>query len=491
MPNKLTRRDFLRIGVIGGSAAVLTGCKFPRRWAVLEPYVTPPEQQVAGQPTFYASTCRQCPAGCGIMVRVMNGRALKLEGNPEHPLNQGKLCARGQAGLQVLYNPDRLDGPLTQSARGTRDYKSLSWDAAINLLAEKLQAAGKNVAVWLGSTTSGHLYDLFQRYLAASGAQPPVVYDLYTAFNGYNVLAQASQTVFAQNQLPAYPIHNADVVFSFGSDFLGTWLSAVRYGVEYGQFRSQALGKRGYLVQFEPRMTATGAKADRWFPVQPGSEGLVAAALVKLIADGGFGPAERVQRAKQLAGTVDVQAAASAAGISTSELTSLARFFAEAVSPMAIPGNDLTGAVGEVDATAAVQALNAVASTGGPVFTAAPPAKGLVKPPVSTIKEANTLIDAMASGEISVLLVYGANPAYELPQKDAFTAALKQVPFVVSFASIPDETAVWADLILPDRTYLESWGYEVVSPAFGTPVVGSQQPVSRRCMICARQATCC
>src|SRR5664279_1857719 len=105
MTEKISRRAFLKAGLASTAAAtVLTGCKFPQRWVNLEPYVIPPEEQLAGQATWYASTCRQCPAGCGIIVRVMNGRALKIEGNPLHPLNKGKLCARGQAGVQLLYN---------------------------------------------------------------------------------------------------------------------------------------------------------------------------------------------------------------------------------------------------------------------------------------------------------------------------------------------------------------------------------------------------
>ena len=108
---KITRRNFLKIGALGAAGGILAGCAQPRRWVILEPFVRPPEEQLAGVATWYASTCRQCPAGCGIIVRLMNGRALKIEGNPEHPLNQGKLCARGQAGLQLLYNPDRSSGP--------------------------------------------------------------------------------------------------------------------------------------------------------------------------------------------------------------------------------------------------------------------------------------------------------------------------------------------------------------------------------------------
>ena len=124
MSNGISRRNFIKASVITTAAAVLAGCESPRRYETLEPYVIPPEEQLAGTATWYASTCRQCPAGCGIIVRIMNGRAKKIEGNAEHPLNQGKLCARGQAGLQLLYNPDRLQGAAQQAQRGSRQYKS-------------------------------------------------------------------------------------------------------------------------------------------------------------------------------------------------------------------------------------------------------------------------------------------------------------------------------------------------------------------------------
>jgi len=170
------------------------------------------------------------PAGCGIIVRVMNGRALKLEGNPDHPLNKGKLCARGQAGLQLLYNPDRLTGPLQQAQRSSKQSTGVTWDAAINTLGTKIKDAGSQVAVILGSTTSGHLYDIFQKLTTAIGAPAPLVYDQYAGFIGYPLLQANSQALFNGADLPAYNVGGADVILSFGADFLGTWTSAVRYG---------------------------------------------------------------------------------------------------------------------------------------------------------------------------------------------------------------------------------------------------------------------
>ncbi len=275
MPRSITRRDFLKMSAAATAAsAVLAGCQNPRRWITLEPFVVPPEEQLAGQPTWYATTCRQCPAGCGVIVRLMNGRALKLEGNPEHPLNQGKLCALGQAGPQLLYNPDRLQGPVKQAKRGTQQYQSITWEEGLNTLYAKLAAAGGKVAVWGDLTMSGHLYDLFSRFTTAVGAPAPVLFDLRTAVDGYGALGDADKALLPGAGTPSsggtasagpasgpstYDVGNADVVFSFGADFLGAGPSCTRYGIEFGKLRDQSLGKRGYLVQFEPRMSNTGA----------------------------------------------------------------------------------------------------------------------------------------------------------------------------------------------------------------------------------------
>jgi anaerobic selenocysteine-containing dehydrogenase len=481
MPNEISRRDFVKLGVMTTASAVLAGCQSPRRYVELEAYVRPPEEELAGTATWYASTCRQCPAGCGIVVRIMNGRAKKIEGNGEHPLNRGKLCARGQSGLQVLYNPDRLQGPVQQARRGSRQFQPVNWNEAINTLSAKTQTAGSAVAIWGGSTLSGHVVDLFTRFTKAIGAQPPVLSDLYSSFHGYQLLSAANRDLFGAALLPTYDLAQADVVFSFGADFAATGLSAVRYGAEYGAFRSQALGKRGYLVQFEPKMTITGAKADRWLPIKPGSEGLVALAVARIIADRAFGSSERVARARTIAATADVNGAAAAADITVEELTRLAQTFATAGRPLAIPGHALTALPNGAEVLKAVQALNIMAgNVNQPGGMSVSPA--LQKPPLaqrnlSSLTDVLTLIKQMQDGKVQVLLIDGANPAYDLPPKLGFVEALQKVPFVVSFAPIVDETALWSDLILPGRTYLESWGYEVVSPGFETPVVSGQQPV--------------
>jgi anaerobic selenocysteine-containing dehydrogenase len=481
MTQGVTRRDFLKVGAAGAACAVLAGCQNPRRWVTLEPYVRPPEEQLAGVATWYASTCRQCPAGCGILVRIMNGRALKIEGNPEHPLNRGKLCARGQAGLQVLYNPDRLAGPVRQTARGSRQFERVSWNEALNTLYSKLQEAGSGVQMWEGSTTSGHLRDLSRRFSNAVGSPSPIVFDLYTTLNGYPLLRNVYQELHDSSELPIYDLGQADVVVSFSADFLGPGLSSVRYGRAFGEFRGRPLGKRGYLVQLEPRMSVTGAVADRWLPIRPGSEPLIAHALARIIADQEQGPADRVERARRLAGEVSVENVASAGDLPLEELERLASIFVAAERPLAIPGAALTGVDDADEAVAAVQMLNIIAGADAgsslASSTQGSPLEQLAALKASTIGDVETVIGQMKAGDVQMLFVHGANPAYELPPKLGFLEALKQVPYVVSFSPMVDETSVWSDLIMPDRTYLESWGYEVVTPSFDLPILGSQQPV--------------
>src|SRR5215510_8589857 len=145
----MDRRRFLTVlGATGAGAMAVSGCS-TERIEKLVPYMVQSEDQVPGIPTYYASTCTECSAGCGLHVKTREGRAIKLEGNPQHPVNAGKLCAHGQSALQGLYNPDRVKTPMARQADGS--WKAIPWDEAIALLAGKLQSAGGKVAVISGA----------------------------------------------------------------------------------------------------------------------------------------------------------------------------------------------------------------------------------------------------------------------------------------------------------------------------------------------------
>src|SRR6266566_6113332 len=133
-PSGVRRREFLKVVGASGAAVATIGCT-SEKVGKLIPYLVSPDQTVPGVSTYYATTCRECSAACGVIAETRDGRTIKLEGNPEHPVNRGALCARGQAALQGLYNPDRYRGPM---ARKNGQLQNVSWDEALQLFSQKL-----------------------------------------------------------------------------------------------------------------------------------------------------------------------------------------------------------------------------------------------------------------------------------------------------------------------------------------------------------------
>ena len=286
MTRKISRREFIKTaGIAAAATAVLTGCGPASRYVVREPYTRMPEYTYNGQSTYYASTCRECPAGCGIIVRTEQGRALKVEGNPYHPANQGKTCARGQASLQGLYNPDRIQGPLKQETRGSQNFTNISWDDAVAVTQNSLATNKPDELAFLMGMVPDHLFDLVHELCTALDTPPPIRYGAHEIFDARLTLVKATEQLFSTNALPHFELANADVTFSFGANFLETFLSPVAYSRGFAQMRRGKTGRRGYLVQFEPHLSQTAATADEWIPIVPGAEGLVALAIGQLVAE--------------------------------------------------------------------------------------------------------------------------------------------------------------------------------------------------------------
>jgi anaerobic selenocysteine-containing dehydrogenase len=133
----MKRRDLLKILGVSSSTMAFKNCFIERVPGKMFPYVHGSDHVIAGRPTFYATTCRECPAGCGMIVKTREGRALKAEGNPDHPINRGKLCPRGQASLQGLYNPQRYRNPLAKKLGPGQApmHESIEWDDALGRIA--------------------------------------------------------------------------------------------------------------------------------------------------------------------------------------------------------------------------------------------------------------------------------------------------------------------------------------------------------------------
>ncbi|MGD8405025.1 MAG: molybdopterin-dependent oxidoreductase [Anaerolineales bacterium] len=475
MSKKISRRDFLKLAGTGAATgAVLTGCGPASRYVIREPYTEMPEYTFNGKSTFFATTCRECPAGCGLVVRTYQGRAIKTEGNKNNPVNLGKTCARGQATLQGLYNPDRNTDPAQQSTRGSGNFSNMDWDAAIGVLSDALQNTDPAGIAFLMGLAPDHLFDLASDLMAAVGAPAPVRYSALSMFEARATLGKAAENLLGQEGLPFFDISNSDMVFSFGANFLETWLSPVAFTRHYSKMRRGKAGGRGYMVQLEPRMSQTAANADEWVPLRPGTEGLVAMALGRLVAE------KRGSSLPQAFADVDVQAASDSSGVSMETLDHLAQLFFDAERPLAIPGGAALGQSNGLSSAEVVLALNALVNNfgreGGVSFGPLSPTADAYHRPAS-MQEMADLVDRMNAGEIQTLFIHGVNPVFELPKALGFEAALQNVPLVISFATFPDETAMQADYIFPDHHGLESWGYQRVAAGVSQSTLSGAQPV--------------
>ena len=221
---------------------------------------------VTGQAIWYASTCRECPAGCGVLAKNREGRVIKLEGNPLHPINEGRLCIRGQAALQGVYNPDRLAIPQLNEGHGLRP---IGWGEARDRLRMALKSAGEQgpdgvrlVSEVVGATQA----QLLQEAQTALNSPPPLIYEAFAHEN----LKFANQEVFGFDGLPAYRMEAADFLLSFGADFLETWLSPVEYARKFKQMHAFDGHAKGRFVAVAPYRSLTSANADEWLGCHPG-----------------------------------------------------------------------------------------------------------------------------------------------------------------------------------------------------------------------------
>jgi anaerobic selenocysteine-containing dehydrogenase len=478
----MDRRSFIKITAVTGTTAALAGCGNPENQIIR---FLPAEDIVPGVAVWKPSVCPLCGAGCGLTVRVMDAdadivrdgqagivrvaAAKKLEGAPDHPINRGGLCARGQAAIQITYHPDRITRPLKRSGeRGDGRYEAISWDDAIGEVVSRLntlQAETAPRSLWFLARHGGsHRDALIRLFLTRFGAPDAVTYELF----GNDVLRRANALSFGREQLPTFDLANARHVISFGADFLGTWNSPVAQSVDYGQMRQGRPGIRASFVQVESRMSQTGANADEWVPARPGSEGVLALGLAHVImaqkllsASGGGGAGQLIAGWNEGLAEYAPERVEEITGVSAARVERLARQFAELRPAIAIAGGPPLAHSNGLFTALAVNALNALAGNvdqpGGVSFTPQLDVSAAVKQ-TSTASAAPSLAQLATGGSMpQVVFVDGANPVFTAPPAWRVRETLEKVPYIVSFGNFLDETSVLADVILPDHSFLESW----------------------------------
>jgi len=470
----VSRRSFLKI--LGATSAVgVAGCAEDQKQTIL-PFVKGEVEQIPGVAVWYRSTCTECSAGCGIMVRTREGRAVKIEGSPDSPINSGGLCALGQSALQNLYDPDRVRQPIARSRDADRSGRAIykydplsSWDDGLQKVADAIKGTDKKKALVTGEL-SGAQAELVKAFCAALKVEHVTWDPLQPA-----ALAKASELVYGVYGVPSYRFDRAEVVVNFGADFLETWVSPVGFARDWAKSRKGAKPTR--VVHIEPRLSLSGSNADLWLSAKAGTELKIALAILKSLLQAGRGaalPAGVRDWATNLTKDISLDGVVYETGVAKEKIALVTQYLLDAKHSLVIAG-------GAVAATAEPLQLQIIAALlnvmRGNVRSSADDAVDIsaMRTPQSSASEMQKLIQGMQAGEYGVLLVHGANPAFTLPGSFGFEQARNMVPFTASLSSQLDETASLCDLVLPSHTALESWGD--VRPMAG--VYSLLQPVMR------------
>lgn len=505
---KIDRRSFLSFLIGGAAGTALSPLPWKLTddvaiWTQMWPWVPVPEK---GEVSHVTSACTLCPGGCGISVRKVEGRVVKIEGLKGHPINDGGLCTLGLAGAQLLYGPQRVKAPM-KKVDGR--FVEVSWKEALDEISARLKElrdGGQSHRVaCIADTDRGTVAELLLRFLTVYGS--PQFFRLPSIQDTYELALYLMQGVRAT---PGFDLENADYVLSFGSGLLDGWGAPVHIF----QAHSRWCESGGRLIQIEPRLSRTAAKADEWIPVNPGSEGVLALSMAGVIIKESLYNAEFVNGQssgfdawrRQVAETCDPESAAKLTGIEPTTIVRLAREFAGARRPVAVCGRGKGHTPGSLQEVMAVHALNAlvggIGRQGGvgavpeadyidwpePEMDAAA-AAGMQQDRIDQagsqsfpharylINRLPEAVNSSAESPIQVLFVANANPCFSLPNNTAFIDAVKKIPLVVSFSAYRGETAELSDFILPSPSYLEQYEDRPIAAGYPRPLVNLTRPV--------------
>lgn len=490
---KVDRRSFLGLGLgaVAGVVVSPVGMKLTDDssiWTQNWPWTPVP---VDGEVSYDSSVCSLCPGNCGISVRKIAGRPVKIEGLDPYPINNGGICLHGISGLQYLYDPARVKTPLRKNGE---TFEEMSWAEALALVAGKLGEIRKNNTpenlACITDKDQGSVAALFNRFLTAFGSS-----NHYTMPSLESCLGLTAKTIHGADTL-GFDLENSDFVLSFGAGLIEGWGSPVHCFKANGSRKE----RQATLFQIEPRLSNTAANADKWIPINPGTEADLALGLCGVILKNNLidatqftGDFSRFAAMVQKEYTLDKVAAT--CGIQGADIENMAALFSKAKMPLAIPGKGRGMGAQSLKEFAAVHTLNCLAGnlnkTGGvfvmnrneylsfpePILDETAE-KGAGKEKIAgSVKE---LLDKLAGDVkpvVDALFVYNANPCYALGDSKQIKQAFKKIPFVVSFSSFLDETAMEADVILPAHTFLERLEDVPSQAGLAKDIIGLTRPV--------------
>jgi anaerobic selenocysteine-containing dehydrogenase len=466
----------------------------------LIPYVIPPDDGINPVEGWqFATTCRMCEAGCGIIVRTVNGRAKKVEGNPAHPINHGGVCAIGQAAVQQLYHPERITAPLKRNGKkGTNSFTPTSWEEALGLLANNMKKAKGNGAFVMASGASDLNAAVASRVLRQLGSSDFIV----PGVQGIETYRAVSAMFGEKQSIPYYDISQASTVLLLGADIFESGFSPTHYGWAYGTMRRGDPTQRGVLMYAGPRISMTAANADTFIPVKHGALGIFALAVswevLQIALEGNLLPT--VPR-PTLARWFDVleryspEKTGQITGAPPAVVKETAKKLVNHPQSVVMPGDEAAGHTNGLASMKAAEFLNMVLQElGRNKGTLKPPPlpyadEGLyermktyldVPPSARAFESARRVLSAARASKIALGMVVDADPIHSLPQFLNARDAFEKLPFLASFSCFLNDTTAYADVVLPTSHFLESWSAQVPDYPYGVPIFNMQQPVVDR-----------
>ncbi len=467
------------------------------------------------------SSCLVCPARCGIRARVVDGRLVRIAGNPLHPMSRGGVCPRGVAGVQMLYHPERLASPLVRvGPRGSGEWRQISGEGAVALIAERLaalRAEGRaHELALVAGYCAGTMQELWRQFLRSFGS-PNYVADDYE--DGTDAVMALMHGV---PRRPSYDLERTSLVLSFGAPLFEGWWSPMQAFVAFGG-PERVTAPRPRFIQVDTRFSRTAARAHQWVGISPGTHAVLALGIAYVLLrdeliDARF-LAEHVsgfedfldERGRQQEGyrslvmrhyrTEEVSAIT---GVPVERITALARSFASSPAAVAVAGTDITLSPNGLLAGLAVHSLNVlmgyVNRPGGVVFGDDPPLAPLPDPVLDPVARAglatepiggpaapfgfggrvNRFAEAVAGDAgagVGALLLYYADPLASAAEPERWRNALEQIPFVVSFSPFLDHTSRHADVVLPDLLPYERWQDAPTPASYPYGVWGVARPL--------------
>ena len=415
------RRDFLKLLGFGVAAASLAACEAPVNKAI--PYLNKPVDVDPGVANYYASTYSNGGDYCSIVVKTREGRPIKIEGNKLSSVTQGVASAQVQASILGLYDETRLR-QFVAGGKAVDVNEYAAFDKNIIAKLEEAQSSGKAIRIVSSTIISPSTKKVIADFKAKYPATEHITYDAHSVSG----LIKANEKSFGKAVVPSYDFSKAQVIVSFGADFLGTWISPIEYARQYAVNRKLGKSKKTMSkhYQFESNLSLTGSNADHRVAVKPSQEGLYIAALYNKIAGNKISVSDVNNEAINKAATHLVNHRGKSLVVSGSN---------------------------DVNIQLLVNAINSELGNYGATIDITTPTYLRQGDDEAFVKFA----EEVKEGKVGAVIFYNANPVYDHPFGAELAESIKKVPVKISFADREDETSSLADYIAPDYHYLEAW----------------------------------